>query len=89
MGGGNVAVSSGTAAIELGLKSLGIGKGDEVIVPDFTFAASINAIINCGATPIVDIEKETWTINLDRIKEKINDKTKAILPAYIWSTMQN
>ena len=86
LGGGNaVAVSSGTAAIELGLKSLGIGKGDEVIVPDFTFAASINAIINCGATPvIVDIEKETWTINLDRIKEKINDKTKAILPVHIY-----
>jgi perosamine synthetase len=86
LGGGNaIAVSSGTSAIELGLKSLGIGIGDEVLVPDFTFAASINAIINTGATPvIVDVEKETWTIDLNEINEKITNKTKAILPVHVY-----
>ena len=86
LGGGNaVAVSSGTSAIELGLKSLGIGYDDEVIVPDFTFAASINAIINVGARPvIVDVEKETWTIDINKINEKISNKTKAILPVHIY-----
>ncbi len=86
LGGGTaVAVSSGTSALELGLKSLGIGIGDEVLVPDFTFAASINAIINTGATPvIVDVEKETWTIDINEIEEKITDKTKAILPVHVY-----
>ncbi len=86
LGGGTaVAVSSGTSALELGLKSLGIGIGDEVLVPDFTFAASINSIINIGATPvIVDVEKETWTININQIEEKITNKTKAILPVHVY-----
>ena len=86
LGGGTaVAVSSGTSALELGLKSFGIGIGDEVLVPDFTFAASINAIINTGATPvIVDVEKETWTIDINKIEEKITNKTKAILPVHVY-----
>jgi len=86
LGGGTaVAVSSGTSALELGLKSLGIGIGDEVLVPDFTFAASINAIINTGATPVmVDVEKETWTIDINEINKKITSKTKAILPVHVY-----
>tara|TARA_B100002019_G_scaffold292024_1_gene313913 strand:+ start:4277 stop:5737 length:1461 start_codon:yes stop_codon:yes gene_type:complete len=86
LGGGTaVAVSSGTSALELALKSHGIGIGHEVLVPDFTFAASINAIINCGATPvIVDVEKETWTIDINEIEKKITSKTKAILPVHVY-----
>jgi perosamine synthetase len=84
-GGSGVAVSSGTVAIQLALKTLGIGKGDEVIVPNITFAATINAVINSGVTPVlVDIEKETWTIDLNQIKKAISKKTKAIMPVHVY-----
>lgn len=86
LGGGNVvSVSSGTTAIQLGLSALGIGEGDEVLVPNFTFAATINAIIHSKATPIiVDIDKNTWTISLQDIQRKITQKTRAIVPVHIY-----
>ena len=84
-GGYAVAVSSGTTALQAGINALGLGKGDEILVPNFTFAASINAIINAGCTPIlVDIERETWTIDIDQIEKKITKKTKAIMPVHIY-----
>ena len=59
--------TSGTTALELALKTFGIGKGDEVILPNFSFAASINSIIGVGATPVVvDIEEDTWTIDIKK-----------------------
>lgn len=77
--------SSGTTALELAIKSLGISKGDEVILPNLTFGASINAIINCGAKPlIVDIEQSTWTIDLKKIKKNLSKKTKAILAVHLY-----
>ena len=80
-----IAVSNGTVALHLALVSLGIGPGDEVIVPDFTFAASINSILYTGATPvIVDIELGTWTINPKEIRKAITKKTKAIMPVHIY-----
>ena len=80
-----VAVSNGTVALHLALEALGIGEGDEVIVPDFTFAASINAVIYTGATPVlVDIDPETWTINIEEIKKAITPKTRAIMPVHIY-----
>ena len=80
-----VAVSSGTAALQLGLSTLGIKRGDEVILPNFTFGGSINSIINSGANPVlVDINEGDWTINIDEIKKNINKKTKAIMPVHIY-----
>ena len=78
-GGYAVAVSNGTTAIELALASLGIKKGDEVIVPNFTFAATINAVINIGAKPVlVDCDTETWTIDLNKVSNVINKKCKKL-----------
>jgi len=84
-GGYSLTTSSGTSALELGLKSLRIEPKDEVIVPNFSFAASINAILNVGARPvIVDIDKKTWTIDIKKLQKLINRKTKAIMPVHIY-----
>ncbi len=78
-----VGVSNATAALQLSIKALGIGKGDEVIVPDMTFVATANAVISCGAIPVLtDVEKETMNISLDSIKNNLTAKTKAILPVH-------
>ena len=80
-----VAVSNGTVAIHLALAALGIGPGDEVIVPDLTFAASINGVIYTGATPILaDVDSETWTLSPAAVKKLITPKTKAIMPVHIY-----
>ena len=80
-----VAVSNGTVALHLALATLGIKEGDEVIVPDLTFAASINAIIYTGAMPvIVGIDRTTWTISLDQIEKNITPRTKAIMPVHLY-----
>ena len=80
-----VATSNGTTALHLALVALGIGKGDEVIVPDITFAATINAVLYTGAKPvIVDIEEESWCIDPDEIAKVITPKTKAIIPVHIY-----
>ncbi len=84
-GGYSVSTTSGTTALQLAISSLGISKGDEIIVPSFTFAGSINSIINSGAKPvIVDIERETWTIDLNQIKKAITEKTKALMIVHIY-----
>ncbi len=70
-----VALSSGTAAIHLGLVMLGVTKGDEVICQSLTFSASANPIIYCGATPVfVDSEKDTWNMDADLLEEAILDR---------------
>jgi perosamine synthetase len=80
-----VATSNGTVAIHLALDALGIKHGDEVIVPDLTFAATINAVLYIGATPvIVDVEKERWTICPAAIENAITAKTKAIIPVHVY-----
>lgn len=86
LGGGHcIAVSSGTTALQVAISSLGLGRNDEIILPNFTFAATINSIINAGCRPVlVDVEKETWTINLNEIKKKVTSKTKAIMPVHIY-----
>lgn len=78
-----VAVSSGTAALHLSLIALGIGKGDEVIVPDFTFPATGNVVALVDARPIlVDIDLKTYNIDPTKIEEKITSRTKAIIPVH-------
>lgn len=80
-----VATSNGTVAIHLALVALGVGKGDEVIVPDLTFAATINAVIHAGAIPvIVDVELDSWCIDPIEIEKAITPKTKAIIPVHIY-----
>ena len=76
-----VAVSNGTAALHMACFAAGIQEGDEVIVSPITFAASANAVLYCGGTPIfVDIDPKTYNIDVNNIEEKITDKTKAIIP---------
>jgi|TARA_B100000949_G_scaffold110074_1_gene97513 dTDP-4-amino-4,6-dideoxygalactose transaminase len=78
-----IGVSNATAALQLSLKAIGIGKGDEVIIPDLTFVASANAILFTGATPIIaDIDKEDYNISIDSIKKSLTNKTKAIMPVH-------
>ena len=80
-----VACSNGTVAIHLALIALGIGEGDEVIVPDLTFAATINTVLHANATPvIVDVEENSWCIDPKEIEKAITPKTKAIIPVHIY-----
>ena len=70
-----VALSSGTAAIHLGLLQLGVGSGDEVICQSFTFAASANPITYLGAKPVfVDSEEDTWNMSPEYLEEAIKDR---------------
>ena len=80
-----VAVCNGTVALHLALVAAGIGPGDEIIIPNFTMIASAFAVCYTGAVPVfVDAEPETWNIDVDKIEEKITDKTKAIMPVSIF-----
>lgn len=80
-----VTTSNGTTALHLALLSLGIGKNDEVIVPDLTFAATINSVIHANATPvIVDVDKDSWCIDPVEIEKSITSKTKAIIVVHIY-----
>ncbi|MBI3026873.1 DegT/DnrJ/EryC1/StrS family aminotransferase [Candidatus Woesearchaeota archaeon] len=80
-----VSCSSGTAALHLAIEAMGIGKGDEVIIPTFTMIASCNAVIYAGAKPVlVDSELETWNIDINNIEEKITKKTKAIMVVHTY-----
>jgi dTDP-4-amino-4,6-dideoxygalactose transaminase len=64
---------------------MGIGPGDEVIVPSFTWVATANAVIYCGATPVlVDVETTTFNINIEAVKQKISARTKAIIPVHLF-----
>lgn len=81
----SLAVSNCTAALIISLTAMGIGRGDEVIAPDFTFIASINAIRLAGATPVlVDINPQTFTIDPDAAEAAITPKTKAIMPVHLY-----
>ena len=80
-----LAVSNGTVALHLGLLALGIGPGDEVIVPDLTFAATINTVIQAGATPvIVDVDRKSWNIDPAAAAAAITPRTKAIMPVHLY-----
>jgi len=80
-----VSLNSGTDALFLSLKALGIGKRDEVITTPFTFIATAGVIANCGAKPVfVDIEQDTFNIDPAKIEKAITKKTKAILPVHLF-----
>lgn len=83
-----VAVCNGTVALHLALVALGIGKGDEVIIPDFTMIATAFAVCYTGATPVfVDADPDTWNIDATKIEEKITPRTKAIIPVHLFGLM--
>lgn len=80
-----VSTSNGTSALHLALLALGIGKNDEIIVPDLTFAATINACLYVCATPkIVDIDPSSWCIDPVSIEKAITKQTKAIIPVHLY-----
>lgn len=80
-----IACSNGTVALHLALVAMGVGKGDEVIVPDLTFAATINAVLYTGATPvIVDVERDRWTMDPMEFEKAITAKTKAVIPVHVY-----
>jgi perosamine synthetase len=85
-----VATSNGTAALHLALLALGIGPGDEVIVPTLTFIATANAVTYTGAQPVfVDSEPETWNIDPSLIEGAITPRTKAIIPVHLYGHPAN
>lgn len=80
-----LSVSSGTAALHLAVLSLGIGKGDEVILPDMTFIACANAVSYTGARPVfADIDPFTWCLDYKSVDRRITRRTKAIMPVWMY-----
>ncbi len=80
-----IGVDNGLSALELSLRAFGIGPGHEVILPAHTFTATAAAISFTGATPVfVDVDPETWTIDVHKIEEAITSRTKAILPVHLY-----
>jgi len=85
-----VGVSSGTSALSIALRAAGIKQGDEIITTPHTFIATVEAIEELNAkVKFVDIDEETYTLNPDKIKEEINEKTKAILPVHLYGQPAN
>jgi len=82
----SLAVSSGTAALRVALASLGIGHGDEVVTQSFTFVATVEAIVESGATPVITEIDETLNMDPQDLRRKITEKTKAIIPVHMLGT---
>ena len=85
-----VVCTNGTAALEVALKALGVGPGDEVIVPSYTFVSTATAVLYVNAVPIfVDIDPNTYNIDPARIEEAITDRTKVIIPVHFFGQPAN
>lgn len=80
-----VACSSGTTGLHLALVALGVGPGDEVLIPDFTLIVSANTVIQAGARPVlVDADPKTWCIDPLRLEEKVTPRTRAVMPVHMY-----
>ncbi len=80
-----IAVSNGTAALDIAIAGLSLGPGDEVILPAFTIISCITQVVRCGATPVlVDADALTWNMDVQAIREKISERTKAIMVVHIY-----
>ena len=83
--GHGIGTTSGTTALHLALAALGVGPGDEVIIPDFTMIASAFAVCYCGAMPVfVDADPETWNMDVAHVAARIGPRTKAIMAVHIY-----
>jgi perosamine synthetase len=83
--GHGVATSNGTTALHLALATLGLGPGDEVLVPDLTFVATANAVRYTGATPVlVDVDPATWAIDPADLARRVSPRTRAIVPVHLY-----
>jgi len=78
-----VGLNSGTAALDMALKLLGLGEGHEVIIPTVTFVSGAHCVVNCGAVPVfADVNRETLNIDIDDVQRKISSRTRAIIPVH-------
>ncbi|MDD2562966.1 MAG: DegT/DnrJ/EryC1/StrS family aminotransferase [Salinivirgaceae bacterium] len=85
-----IPVANGTDALQIALMALGIGPGDEVITPDFTFIATVEAVALLGATPImIDVKKDDFTLNETQLEALIASRTKAIIPVHLFGQCAN
>src|SRR4051812_10418442 len=81
--GNAVACSNGTAALHLALLALGVGPGDEVIVPSLSFIATANAVVHCGATPVfAEVDPRTFNLDPDAAEGAITSRTKVLMPVH-------
>jgi perosamine synthetase len=79
---------NGTSALHLGLALMGVGPGDEVILPDLTYVTCANVVDQLGATPVlVDVDRETWSIDVTQLEKYITKKTKVIMPVDLYGNM--
>ncbi|KQC02422.1 DegT/DnrJ/EryC1/StrS aminotransferase family protein [Pedobacter sp. Hv1] len=80
-----IAVSNGSAALDIAIKALNIGAGDEVIMPAFTIISPAQSVVTAGATPVlVDSDPQTWNMDIDQLEAKITPRTKAIVVVHIY-----
>ncbi len=80
-----VAVANGTVALELAARCLGLGPGDEVILPTFTIISCAQAVVQNGATPVlVDADPRTWCMDVSQVESRITPRTKAVMPVHIY-----
>ena len=85
LGRPSIAVSSGTSGLHLGLLAAGIGPGDEVVVPSFTFAATANAVALTGAIPVfADIDPHTFCLSARSVEERLTERTAAVMPVHLF-----
>ena len=80
-----VATNSGTSALIAALRAVGVGSGDEVVIPALTFVATANAVLNCGARPVlVDVDRDSWNLDPDAVAEAIGQDTRAIIAVHLF-----
>jgi perosamine synthetase len=83
-----LAMPTGTSALHLALHLFGVGPGDEVIIPDMTYIACANAVHYLGATPVlVDIDADSWSIDVSKVEKHISKRTKAIMPVHLYGNV--
>lgn len=80
-----IATANGTVALHLALEALGVGEGDEVIVPNLTFIATANAVRYTGAEPVpVDVDEKSWGLDPDRVADAVTERTRGIIPVHLY-----
>lgn len=80
-----VAVSSGTAALQIAIAALNLERGSEIIIPSYTIISCVTAVLEAGCVPVlVDCDAETWCMNLDEVESKISPRTRAVMPVHIF-----